>query len=153
MRWSASFHIGSERVWNSSSCCSPGAACLPWGRISVGHGGRSGVQGPAEQRAQPAYLCAKVFVCFAARHYQHPRYNLGVHCTNWQFARKLAPQPVVPKATWEAVVCEKCTWVHFYFTNLYSSELMVDLLQYLQVVRATPSLANVGQSRCKGLCV
>lgn len=77
--------------------------------MSVGHGGRSGVQGPAEQRAQPAGPCSEVFVCFAARRYQHPGYNLGVHCTNWQCARKLAPQPVVPKAMWEAVMCEKCT--------------------------------------------
>ena len=63
------------------------------------------MHGPAEQRAQPAGLHAKVVVHFAVRFCQHPGYNLGVHCFNWEFVRKLAVQPVLPKATCGGVMC------------------------------------------------
>lgn len=85
------------------------------------------MRGPAEQRAQPAGLCATAVMRFAARRCQHPRYNRGAHCINWGFVRKLAVQPVLPKATCEGVMCEKCTWAHLYFTNpLDASEPTAD---------------------------
>lgn len=80
------------------------------------------MHGPAEQRAQPAGLCATVVVRFDARP-QHRGYNLGVHCINWEFVRKL----MLPKAMCTGMVRETCTRVHSYFTDpLDTSELIAD---------------------------